>query len=480
LSKRIKYSLIGIVVFLVLILIVPFFIPTSAWLGPLQDQASKALGTKVLVGDLRLAFAPLPHLTASKIDIGEGAISVESVTVYPEITSLFSATRKIRSVNAEKLVVTKRGTELLGALAAGPEAKAEVGKSGKGAKGKGAAGKGEAEKGPGGTPPPPPEAASAPPVEIGKLRVRDAQVELASGKLPPIDLDAEMDGMTLVNAKLSVDGGKAKLDVEPKGDGWDVLLNASNWTLPVGAPLKFDSLKAAGRATKQGLTLPDIAAKLYGGELKGKVDVNWPSDKEKDKPWRMGGNAAINGLDIGPALQALKLKPTLSGRLDASGPFSAQAASPALLADVLIADFAFNVRNGVLHGFDLASAATNLITGAKGGQTHFDQLSGNAQVAGKGYKLRNVRVASGALSAQGNVDIAPSKALGGRVDVELKRTAGVVAVPLAVSGTLSDPMLMPTKGAIAGAVAGSVLLPGVGTAAGASVGDKLGKFFGGK
>jgi phage-related tail protein len=134
----------------------------------------------------------------------------------------------------------------------------------------------------------------------------------------------------------------------------------------------------------------------------------------------------------------------------------------------------------VLHGFDLASAATNLLTGAKGGQTRFDQLSGNALIAGKGYKLRNVRIASGALSAQGNVDVSPAKALGGRVDVELKRTAGVVSVPLAVSGTLSDPMLMPTKGALAGAVAGSVLLPGVGTAAGASVGDKIGKFFGGK
>lgn len=466
-SKRIKYLLAGFALFLVLIIAVPWFIPTSAWLGPLQEQASKALGVKVVVGDLRLAFVPLPHLTASKIDVGEGAISVASVTIYPELTTLFSATRKIRSINAEKLVITRRGTQLLTGLAAGPQGAEKPGGPGTG-KHPGAA------KAPPAEPAPPAGEPSAPPVEVGKLRLRDAEIELESGKLPPIDLDAEMDGLSLVSALLSVDGGKAKLSVEPKGEGWDVALNASNWTLPMGAPLKFDSLKATGRATKTGLSLPDIGGKLYGGELKGKVDVGW------DKTWRLSGNAALNGLDIMPALQAMKLKAMMSGRLDTVGPFSAQAAKPAGLADALAADFAFNVKNGVLHGFDLASAATNLLTGAKGGQTRFDQLSGNALIAGKGYKLRNVRIASGALSAQGNVDISPAKALGGRVDVELKRTAGVLSVPLAVSGTLSDPMLLPTRGALAGAVAGSVLLPGVGTAAGASVGDKIGKFFGGK
>ncbi|HEX4325525.1 MAG TPA: hypothetical protein VH105_01845, partial [Burkholderiales bacterium] len=170
---------------------------------------------------------------------------------------------------------------------------------------------------------------------------------------------------------------------------------------------------------------------------------------------------------------------TLTGRLDAKGPFGAQAAKPTLLAEALTGDFAFNVKDGVLHGFDLVSAATNLLTrGSTGGQTRFDQLSGHAQIAGKAYKLRNVVVSSGIIAAKANVDISPSKALGGRVDVDLKRTGGIVTVPLAVSGTLAEPMLLPSKAALAGALAGSVLLPGVGTAAGAKVGDKIGKFFG--
>jgi len=42
---------------------------------------------------------------------------------------------------------------------------------------------------------------------------------------------------------------------------------------------------------------------------------------------------------------------------------------------------------------------------------------------------------------------------------------------------LSEPKLMPTKGAMVGAAIGSVLMPGVGTAAGSNLGDRIGKMF---
>lgn len=437
-SKRIKYVLAGCVLLLVLILAVPWLVPTSAWLGPLQDQASKSLGAKVVIGDLRLALAPLPHLTASKIDVGEGAIKVESAAVYPALTTLFSAVKTLSSIEVDHLAVSPKGVAMVAALAGKP--------------------------GGGGGPAP---------VEIGRLRLKDAQVELASGKLPPVDLDIALSGMSLVSAVISVDGGKAKLKVEPQGDGWDIAMNASNWQLPAGAPLKFDSLTVSGHATKTGVSLPAIAAKLYGGELKAKGDLSW------DKLWHLAGHADISRLEIAPVLQALKVKAALSGRLDAGGPFSAQAAKPAALADAINADFVFNVKDGALHGFDLASAATSLFKGGtKGGETRFDQLSGHAVVAGHAYHLRGVQVSSGVLAAKANVDVSPAKQLSGRVDVDMKRSGGIVSVPLAVSGTVSDPMLLPTKGAMAGAVAGTLLLPGVGTAAGASVGDKIGKFFG--
>jgi len=435
-SKRLKYILAGCAVVLVLLLAAPLLIPASAYLGPLQEQGSQRLGAKLVIGDLRLTLVPLPHLTASNIDIGDGAIRVESAAVYPALTSLFSSVKTLRSIEVDNLAVSPKGVDLIAALASKPR-------------------EGPSE------------------LEVGHLRLKHAEVELTSGKLPPVDLDLELAGMALVSSVISIDGGKAKLRVEPKGDGWDIDLKASNWQLPIGAALKFDDLKATGHATKTGVSLPVITAKLYGGDLAAKVDLAW------DKLWRLNGSADITKLDIAPALQALKVKAALSGRLDAKGPFSAQTAKVAALTDVLNADFAFNVKDGALHGFDLASAATNLLGGgSKGGQTRFDQLSGHAVVTGHTYHLRGLQVASGELSAKANVDIGAAKQLSGRVDVDLKRSAGIISVPLALSGSLNEPILLPTKGALAGAAIGTLLLPGVGTATGASVGDKIGKFFG--
>jgi hypothetical protein len=164
---------------------------------------------------------------------------------------------------------------------------------------------------------------------------------------------------------------------------------------------------------------------------------------------------------------------------NADGSFRAQAAKPAALAEALQAEVAFKVENGVLNGFDLASAAKSLLKGGTpGGQTRFDQLTGNVNLAGRAVRLRNLKVASGVLDARGNVDISPARQLGGRVEVDLKGTGGLVSVPLAVSGTVADPMLMPTKGALAGAALGTALLPGVGTSVGSSIGDKIGRMFG--
>ena len=215
-----------------------------------------------------------------------------------------------------------------------------------------------------------------------------------------------------------------------------------------------------------------IAGALYGGTLSGKVEVSW------QKIWKLAGEAKISGLDITPATQALKVKSALSGRLDASGPFSAQAPKPAGLADAFNADIGFKVNQGVLQGFDLASAAKNLFKGGGGGNTQFDELTGRLKVTGHAYKLSSVRVTSGVLKAEGKVDISAAKQLSGRIDTELKGTAGVVSVPLAVSGTLDHPILLPTKGSMLGAAVGTVLLPGVGTSVGSSIGDKIGKMFG--
>lgn len=429
----------------------PWLIPSSAWIPKVESEAAKRLGASVRIGDIRVALLPLPHLGVVGLNVGDDAISAKAIAVYPRLMSLFADQRVLRRIELEQVVVSRKGVDLLAALAAKP-------------------------------------ASGGAAVKIERVRASHIEVELAAGKLPAFNADIELNlgaapgALPLERALVTTVDGKAKLALVPEStdgnDGkdssaWRLTLDAADWLLPAGPPLRFASLKASGRVTAGKLTLGDINAALYGGKLSGKAELAWV------KNWRLAGDAKLEGIDIMPVTQALKVKAALSGKLDASGPFSAQAAKPAGLADAVNADVGFAVRNGVLQGFDLAAATQSLLKGRAGsGSTQFDQLTGKVKVQGRAYKLRDVKVASGALQAAGNVDISATKQLSGRIDTALKGSGGLVGVPLAVSGTLDKPVLMPTTGSLAGAAVGSVLLPGVGTSIGASVGDKIGKLFG--
>jgi uncharacterized protein involved in outer membrane biogenesis len=429
--------LIALGVLLGLVAAAPWLVPTSAWKGPLEEAVSRALDAPVTLGAIDVVLLPLPHATLKDMDVGKGAITLTAAAAYPELLSLFSSPRRMRRVELKQLQINPEGLAILQRLAEQPSS------------------------GPS-------------PVEIARLNAQDVRVTLAAGPLPAVKATVELGAQNQPQKlELSTTDGKARMVAVPQGEAWTLDIAARDWALPFGPPLVLTELKANGRVEKQQLVLPAITATLYGGQVAGNAELDWA------KGMRLAGRAKVSTLDIAPVLAALKLKASLSGRLDADGSFRAQAAKPAALADALQVDAAFKVDNGVLHGFDLANAAKNLLKGGGGGgQTRFDQLTGNVNLAGRAVRLRNLKVASGVLDARGNVDVSASKQLGGRVDVDIKGTAGLVGVPLAVSGTVSDPVLMPTRGAMAGAAIGTVLLPGVGTSVGSSIGDKIGRMFG--
>jgi hypothetical protein len=61
------------------------------------------------------------------------------------------------------------------------------------------------------------------------------------------------------------------------------------------------------------------------------------------------------------------------------------------------------------------------------------------------------------------------------VNVDLASSKGALGVPLVVGGTVDEPSVTLTRGAMVGAALGTLVVPGAGTAAGASTGDKIGE-----
>jgi hypothetical protein len=212
-----------------------------------------------------------------------------------------------------------------------------------------------------------------------------------------------------------------------------------------------------------------LKAAIGGGTVAGKLQ--W-------RPGAKGGHTVQGQFDTANVEVAAFTAPsrTLTGRLEAHTTLNAEFREFSALADAMQSQTRFTVHNAVVHGIDLAQAVKSVGLN-RGGETRLDTLAGNVTTRGRAVQLSNLVATSGALSANGNIAMAPDKSLSGRVTVDLASAAagGAIGVPLAVGGTLDSPSVTLTRGALLGAAIGTAVAPGVGTGAGAKLGDRLGE-----
>ncbi|MEO8417397.1 MAG: AsmA family protein [Methylophilaceae bacterium] len=415
----------------------------SAYLGQVEQLAADKLGAPVSIDALRIALLPSPRLNIEGLVIGKNKeISVERVAVVPAITSLFSDGKVLSSVQVSKPVIHKTALEILSALSKQPSTAPAA-------------------------------------VNVNQIIVKEARLEWPGITLPEFNAEIALAANKPKSALINSLDGKLEMKLTPqnklqKDKLQTITLSANKWTVPLGPPLLIDQLKVDMVLYDNRLEISRLNAALYKGKVSGNLILHW------DNAWRMAGKIRVDDLAVREPVSLMSKSTNVSGRLFGNGSFHASAKEPAKLADHINADFRFKVTDGVLYGLDLARAATMLLhQGQKGGETRFDELSGLLNVAGKQYKFNGLKVTSGLMTASGNVKISPSKNLDGVVEVEVKRSVSMAAIPLQISGTLDNPTVFPTKAAMAGALAGTALLgPGVGTSMGVKAGSALSKLKG--
>ena len=423
---------LGFAVLLAAALAVPFLVPLSGFIPQITQVASKALGQPVAIAGLRLQLLPTPRAAASGIRVGKkDDVKVEELVIVPELLPLLAGRKSIREIRALKVEVQESALAMLRSI---PKSEGDT-------------------------------------VAVKRVVLRDVTLRHAAVKLPPFDLEAELDeDLAVGQALFATRDGAFKLAVDPQGGGVSRLaLTAKNWRIPVAAaPLTFDTLQAQGTLRGKQLELPKIEGKLYEGKVNASAKADW------SKQWQFGGKAVLAGVDVSKVQQALGRKPALSGKLRATMTYSANAKAPDQIAQALAVDGPFEIEAGALQGMDLSRVADlNLTTGrvAAGGVTRFEELRGTLQARGARIKVNEFCARSPILVAGGFIEVTPDQKLSGKLDVSVAKTKGFVGVPVALSGTTSDPIVTPTKGYTIGAVIGTVLLPGIGTALGASAGS---------
>jgi hypothetical protein len=416
-AKFLKWVSIVLAVFVLLLVVVAIVL--QSWLRSddfrtrVEREGSAALGAPLKFGRLSIDLWPLPAVAADDVQVQtRPALTVGRVEARPNYAALLSGRLQIATLVVRKAVLPQAGIAALGAAI---QRKA---------------------------PSKPARAAAA----------RSSSSRSTMDMLPR---RAIFDDITWVDEKgqrITVD---AQADLSNEG-----MLDEATFKIVQGR-----LVGTQGKIQRQGDLWP-VRVDIGGGRIAGKLQLK----AGKGGVQVLSGNLVTENVEVS-ALTAPS-KP-LTGKLQAQTTLHSEFREPGQAVDVLTTQTQFTVRDALVQGLDLQKAVET-VGMSRGGITRLDTLSGQVSTQGKAVHLTNLVANSGKLSATGDVAISATKALSGRVNVDLARSKGAVGVPLEVGGTVDEPSVMLTRGAMVGAAIGTLIAPGPGTAAGASAGNKIG------
>ena len=245
-----------------------------------------------------------------------------------------------------------------------------------------------------------------------------------------------MDHGRFAGAQIKSTDQRIAIDFTPQGDALAIQLAATRSVLPLEPKIQFDELKITAIARPGSMTLSHIEGQLYGGSLSGNAQVEWRDG------WMFRSDLGVRQVAIEPALTLFTRNMKASGALEAKIRLTTKSSALETLMDAPQVQATFRVRDGELSGVDLVRAIQSArSSGNIGGKTHFNELSGYLQLANGRYQYRQLKLLTGMMSANGNLEFSAERNLSGNLLGELRTRATVLRTPFTLGGTLATPTL---------------------------------------
>ncbi len=399
--KWARMAAIGSVVLIALGLGLLQLVPLSGYIGGVEKLLSERLQEPVNIASLRFSLLPSPQIKLERIIIGKTQdVSIESAIIPVSSLAILDERKDLDEVQLFTVTIDQDAIPRLAGWAQ-PQAGMQR-------------------------------------LQINRVKLSAVTLALRGVELPAFDATVMLDKDGGLQKALLRDS-RVSVELVPIKDQGLLQANfsAKSWRLPVGPGMEFSDLSGTAAISRQQVAVTNIDGRVYNGALKGAVTVNWPGALHAE------GDFSLKGADVGQVLSAFTREFIASGVLDASAKFTTQGQAPADLFAAPRVTATFTLQKGVLNNVDLVRAIQSPSrTGLRGGKTQFNEITGEAQVAGNRIAYRNLRLASGPLNAAGAVDVSPAADLSGRISVQVgSQTVTVARGTLNLGGNLKGPLL---------------------------------------
>ena len=377
---------------LVTIIALPYVYPLADYIAPLEQRLSAQLKQPVHIGGLSASSLP-PRLRLQNVTVGASQeVKAGTVELDFDLLSLPSEVRIINNADLSDVSIDGRSLDKLAASfkLTGSDANYPV-------------------------------------RHVTLQRVKIVSDDVA---LPIFGGIAEIDAQGTLN-RVSLHSTDDKVDVDLQSDQgrWHVGVSLKESSLPVLPDIVFSDLSAKGDLGDGEVNFTEMDAHIFNGILLGNGKLSWA------KGWRLQGTLDAKTFDLDKMFPKFHIE----GEMYGDATFSMSGANIPQMDDDPQLDGSFTVKKGVLNVDIVETARLLSRDNLVGGRTHFDDMIGQVQLEKHAVHVRQLKIISGMLNANGSFDVSPGNQLSGVLNAEIKLRSG--SNPLTLYGSLTEQKL---------------------------------------
>jgi len=398
LAKTLFMSVAGLLILGVIALHV---VPLRPYAAKIERAMSAWLHDDVSIASLTFRLLPSPHLRVENLAVGK-LLDAKANTgrIYMDIATLFGDRPAISEIDLDGVSISSEAVKRIPTW-----------------------GRADGKAGAGG---------------IGLIRLRGVKVDVR----PPVDaFDADLafarDGK-LTEARLQGAGLRWKLDLKPTAEGATLAFNASNWTLPMGAPIAVSDVSMKGTLAGNEIVVPEFEASALEGKVNGTLRVNWA---QGGGPVRLDSDLALAKVNASNLIGSFTKDIAVTGRLDGNFNVVAEGATVERLLASPRVQGKFRLSEGSISNVDLVAVMQSDSAGQRAGVTKFAELSGEYGAADQRSAFRQVSLQGGVLRGNGAFDVGSNSNISGHVQLEIRSQVAQDRGAFNVSGTISRPII---------------------------------------